>query len=141
MEENSLQQIEKKVVFNATIDKVWKAISTSEGLESWFMPNTFKLQEGHEFELESPFGPSPCKVLSVEAPKQLQFSWDHNGWIVSFYLTEKGALTEFNLIHSGWKEAEAVIPNTGETQDVVRDRMNKGWDSLVNTELRWVVEN
>lgn len=138
---NSLPDIEKKSIFNATIEKVWKAVSTSEGIESWFMPNTFKPEEGHEFEVQSPFGPSPCKVIQVAPPKQLSFLWDRDGWMVSFYLQKKGDQTEFTLIHSGWKESEAIIPGTGETQGIVRDRMKHGWDDIVDQGLKKVVEN
>ena len=50
------------------------------------MPNDFVLEVGHEFHVQSPFGPSPCKVLEIDEPNHLSFSWDTDGWVVSFNL-------------------------------------------------------
>ena len=65
------------------------------------MPNDFVLEVGHEFHVQSPFGPSPCKVLEIDEPNHLSFSWDTDGWIVSFNLKDLGDnKTEFTLIHA-----------------------------------------
>ena len=64
------------------------------------MPNDFVLEVGHEFHVQSPFGPSPCKVLEIDEPNHLSFSWDTDGWVVSFDLKDLGDnKTEFTLIH------------------------------------------
>ncbi len=134
--------IRKNIVFSATIEKVWNAVATSEGIDAWFMPNDFKQELGFEFKLESPFGPSPCKVLELEPPNKLTFSWDKFGWKVSFELKDLGDKTGFTLIHSGWGVPVEVVPGPGpdQTHSEIRDRMNNGWDSLVYEHLRKVVE-
>jgi uncharacterized protein YndB with AHSA1/START domain len=137
---NTLQDIKQTVIFEAPIQKVWDKVSTSEGIASWFMPNDFEPKEGHEFHLQSPFGPSPCKVLEIDAPHRLSFAWDTDGWIVSFILKELGDKTEFTLIHSGWKHPDAILPKANEKSSVIRDRMDNGWVGLVNERLRKVVE-
>jgi uncharacterized protein YndB with AHSA1/START domain len=104
------------------------------------MPNDFKLQEGHEFHLQSPFGPSPCKVLEIDAPNRLSFAWDTDGWVVTFELKEAGNKTESTLIHSGWKDPDAILAKANEKSSVIRDRMKNGWDGIVNERLRKVVE-
>ena len=53
----TLQDIKQTVMFEAPIQKVWGMESTSEGIASWFMPNDFKPRVGHEFHVQSPFGP------------------------------------------------------------------------------------
>ncbi|WP_421380630.1 SRPBCC family protein [Bacillus salacetis] len=137
---NKVQDIQQTATFKAPIDKVWETVSTSEGISSWFMPNDFVPEVGREFHIQSPFGPSPCKVLEVEKPNKISFSWDTDGWVVTFLLKEKGDETEFTLIHSGWKEAETVLPKAREKSSIVRDRMNGGWTGIVNEKLRKVLE-
>ncbi|OIU68747.1 SRPBCC family protein [Rossellomorea aquimaris] len=120
--------------------KVWEAVSTSDGISAWFMPNDFEPVVGHEFHIQSPFGPSPCKVLEIDEPNKLSFTWDTDGWTVTFLLKELGDKTEFTVVHEGWKEADDTISKTGEKASIIRDRMNNGWSGLVNDRLRKVVE-
>jgi uncharacterized protein YndB with AHSA1/START domain len=138
--QNKVPDIRKTAVFNAPIQKVWEAVATSEGIAAWFMPNDFEPKVGHEFTLQTPFGPSPCKVLELDPPHHLSFSWDTFGWRVSFELKELDGKTEFTLIHSGWGEPDEIIPKSGETHSVIRNRMDNGWEALVNEKLRKVVE-
>lgn len=140
MKSNQLEDIKQTVLFNAPIQKVWDAVSTSDGISSWFMPNDFEPEVGHEFHIQSPFGPSPCKVLEIDPPHKLAFSWDTDGWVVSFILKEVGDQTEFTLIHGGWKHDDAVVSKAHEKSSVIRDRMAKGWIGIVDEKLRMVVE-
>ncbi|MFT4413856.1 SRPBCC family protein [Fredinandcohnia humi] len=127
----TVQDITQKVLINAPIQKVWTFVSTPEGIASWFMPNDIDLKVGHEFHLQSPFGPSPCKVLEVNPPNKLSFTWDTEGWVVEFLLKEMGDQTEFTVIHSGWKDSEEIIGKAGEKAAIIRDRMNQGWSGIV----------
>ncbi|CAG9621616.1 SRPBCC family protein [Sutcliffiella rhizosphaerae] len=135
-----LDSIKQTVTIDAPINKVWEKVASSKGIEEWFMPNNFEPEEGHEFTLQSPFGPSPCKVLEVDKPKKLSFSWDSEGWIITFLLNEGDGQTEFTLIHGGWKEADVILLKANEKSSVVRERMNGGWSQIVNR-LKQAVEN
>ncbi|MBJ8028348.1 SRPBCC domain-containing protein [Bacillus cereus group sp. N21] len=139
-QQNTLQDIKQTVIFEAPIQKVWNAVSTSEGIASWFMPNDFEPKVGHKFHVQSPFGPSPCKVLEIDEPHRLSFSWDTDGWVVSFILKDLGGKTEFILIHGGWKQADTILPKANEKSSVIRDRMAGGWVAIVNEKLKKVVE-
>lgn len=139
--ENTLQDITQTVVLNAPIQKVWDTVSTSDGIASWFMPNDFKLEVGYEFHVQSPFGPSSCKVTEVDPPNHLSFTWDTDGWFVSFILKEIGDKTEFTLIHGGWKQPDAIIAKANQKSSVIRETMSKGWEAIVQDRLRKVVEN
>ncbi|ANE45750.1 polyketide cyclase [Paenibacillus swuensis] len=128
-------------VYKAPIAKVWEAVSTSEGIEAWFMPNDFKPELGHAFVLHSPFEVSQCKVTELDPPSRLAFTWGEY-WTVTFELKKMtGAdseLTEFTLIHSGW--SEDVVEQHGMTHAAIRERMNGGWSSSVLPALRKLVE-
>lgn len=129
--------IKQTLVLNASIQKVWDAVATAEGIATWFMPNDFQPIEGYEFHLEAgPFGKSPCKVTVVDPPHKLSFNWGKD-WVLTFELVELEGTTEFTLIHSGW-DADSVT-EFGETHAIVRDRMANGWVGLVD-KLRKLVE-
>lgn len=137
---NTLQDIKQTIVLEAPIQKVWETVSTAEGIALWFMPNDFQPEVGHEFHIQSPFGPSPCKVLEIDAPHQLSFAWDTDGWIVSFILKDLGDKTEFTLIHGGWKDPDFILPKANEKSSVIRENMAYGWNGIVNEKLKKVIE-
>lgn len=139
--DNTLQDITQTVILNAPIQKVWDTVATSEGIASWFMPNDFKLEVGYEFHIQSPFGPSPCKVTEVNAPHKLSFIWDTDGWFVSFILKELGDQTEFTLIHGGWKQPDALISKANQKSADIHEKMSQGWVGIVQKGLRKAVEN
>lgn len=132
--------IVKKTMFQAPIEKVWAAVATAEGLSSWFMQNDLTPEVGAVFHLQSPFGPSPCKVTEVDPPHRLAFSWGTDGWFVVIELKEVDGQTEFTLTHGGWGDEDELIPLAGAPVRAIRDRMNGGWEPLVNVKLREVVE-
>jgi uncharacterized protein YndB with AHSA1/START domain len=134
--------IRKNLILNAPIQKVWAAVATSKGINSWFMPNNFQPEEGFEFTIHSPFGPTSCKVLKVDEPKQVVITWGEAGWEVSFDLKDLGDKTELTLVHSGWGEPDEKVQGPGPdmTNLQIRNTMDLGWDGLFNNNLRSVVE-
>lgn len=99
--QGTLPEIRKTVVLNAPIEKVWKAIATSEGIASWWMPNTFEPILGRDFILHAgQFGDSPCKVTEIDPPNRVGFNWGKD-WHLTFELKKlEDGKTEFTLIHS-----------------------------------------
>ncbi|QCR34099.1 SRPBCC domain-containing protein [Lysinibacillus sp. SGAir0095] len=138
-EQKKLPDIIQTVSIDAPIQKVWDYVSTAEGIAEWFMPSDFKLQVGHEFTIQSPFGPSPCKVLEVEEPTKISIQWDTDGWELTFLLRDMGSETEFTVIHGGWKEEGAIVPKAQRPQSAIRDTMNQGWAGIVQ-KLKQLVE-
>ncbi len=136
--QGTLPDIRQTVVLNAPIHKVWNAVSTSEGIAEWFMPNNFQPAIGNEFTLRTPYGISHCKVTEFDPPNRLAFTWGEE-WHVTFELEELDGKTRLTLIHSGWK-AGKIIKDSGEEHSVVRDRMDRGWESSVLPRLRNYVE-
>ncbi|MGE6258342.1 SRPBCC family protein [Heyndrickxia sporothermodurans] len=138
--QQALEDIKQTVILNAPIQKVWENVSTAEGIAAWFMPNDFQAKVGHEFHIQSPFGPSPCKVIEIDAPHRLTFMWDTDGWFVTFILKEVDNKTEFTLIHGGWKHPDAIVPKANAKSSIIRENMEKGWIGIVNQRLTKAVE-
>lgn len=135
----TLPEICKKVVLNAPIEKVWKAVSTSEGIAAWWMPNTFQPILGHDFTLHAgQFGDSPCKVTELDAPNRVGFDWGKDWHLVIELEKLKDGKIEFTLIHSGW-DVEKVT-EFGQTHSVVREIMNGGWEEIVKVKLPTYIE-
>ncbi|MDM5231425.1 SRPBCC family protein [Lysinibacillus pakistanensis] len=136
-----LDNIVKVIKLNAPIEKVWESVTDAEKIATWLMPNDFKPIEGHPFTIQSPFGPSPCKVEQVNAPNFVRFAWDTDGWFVTFELKELGEQTEFTLTHGGWKEASHIIPKANIPAEAVRKTMDGGWTMIVTQKLKETVES
>jgi uncharacterized protein YndB with AHSA1/START domain len=63
-------------------DRVWAALTSSEALSAWFMPNDFKPTVGHRFTFRArPFralgfdGIVRCQVLELDPPERMVWSW------------------------------------------------------------------
>jgi uncharacterized protein YndB with AHSA1/START domain len=91
--------------------KVWRALTERELLAAWLMPNDFRAELGADFSFQPPSelegkGPIACKVLALEPPRLLRFSWqeaeagDAAPGSLSFVLTptESGG-TLLRLVH------------------------------------------
>ncbi|EKN68656.1 SRPBCC domain-containing protein [Schinkia azotoformans] len=124
--QEKLPEIRKTIVVDAPIEKVWKAVSTSEGIAAWWMANTFEPVLGKDFILHAgPYGDSPCKVTELDPPNRVGFDWD-KGWHLTFELKSlEDGKTEFTLIHSGWSVENSKT----------REIMNEGWEKIVKEQL------
>jgi uncharacterized protein YndB with AHSA1/START domain len=63
-------------------DRVWAALTSSQALSAWFMPNDFEPAVGHRFTFHArPFralgfdGIVRCEVLELDPPKRMVWSW------------------------------------------------------------------
>lgn len=136
--QNALPDIRKTIVLNAPLDKVWTAVSTADGIGAWFMPSDFQPILGHDFVLHAgQWGDSKCKVIELNPPHHLAFTWGERDWTVSFDLVDVGGKTEFTLVHAGWYEED--VTEFGELHTIVRERMDQGWSFIV-VKLQQLVE-
>ncbi|NNU85396.1 SRPBCC domain-containing protein [Geobacillus sp. BMUD] len=135
----TLPEIRKTIVLNAPIEKVWKAVATSEGLAAWWMPNTFAPILGHQFVLHAgPFGDSPCTVTELDPPHRVGFNWGKD-WHLTFELKAlEDGKTAFTLIHSGWDADKTT--EFGQPHAAVRQIMDGGWENIVNQKLPAYIE-
>jgi uncharacterized protein YndB with AHSA1/START domain len=63
-------------------DRVWAALTSSDALAAWFMPNDFKPVAGHCFRFQARAfralgfdGVVRCEVLELDPPRRMVWSW------------------------------------------------------------------
>lgn len=134
-----LPEIKKVVVLHAPISKVWKAVSTSEGLAGWWMANTMIVEEGKEFVIRAgKYGDSECRITELDPPHKLSFNWDKD-WNITFELKViDDGKTEFTLKHSGWNADKKT--RFGQLHTTIREVMDEGWTSILNDKLKEYVK-
>ena len=140
MNTNVTDRIEKQVILNAPIERVWSAISTAEQFGAWF---------GVRFEGEFTRGAASVgefttagqqgrrlfiRVVEMEAPNRLAFRWrphasgrplletDEETTLVEFTLESRGDETLLRIVETGFE----AIPEA-ERASNFRDN-DAGWD-------------
>lgn len=96
-------------------EKVWRALTESELLAAWLMPNDFRLELGARFRLyPSAAGESVvhCRVLALEPPRLLRYSWQEQQRAkdeqppprteVTYSLAPTAVGTLLRVVHSGF---------------------------------------
>ena len=114
------------------IETVWQALTSSEALAEWLMPNDFAPRLGHRFTFQTAprdgwNGVVECQVVALEPPERVAFTWRGGSildTLVTFTLTPVEKQTQLRLEHSGFAA-------TGEAGLKVRDLLNRGWRSHV----------
>ena len=119
-------------------EKVWRALTTSELIGRWLMPNDFKPIVGHRFTFKTqPMGGWDgvvhCEVLEVEPNRRLVYSWkggsDDNpkygsklDSIVTWTLSPEKGGTRLRLVHAGFRSPG---------NDFAYDAMKSGWGHIM----------
>jgi uncharacterized protein YndB with AHSA1/START domain len=72
--------IDATVVYPHPPERVWAALTSSEALATWLMPNDFAPEVGREFTFRT--DPAPgfdgivrCRVLELDPPARMVWSW------------------------------------------------------------------
>ena len=132
-----MAKIEVSKSYPYPIEAVWEALTNSEALGEWLMPNNFEPIVGHRFQFQAEPGLGfdgrvECEVIEVDAPHKLSISWS-GGPVkdtrVSFVLQsiQDGQGTDLHFLHNGFK---------GLSANLVRLILSTGWRSkLLNQNL------
>ncbi|WP_298760468.1 SRPBCC domain-containing protein [uncultured Psychroserpens sp.] len=108
-----------QLTINESVSKVFKAISTSDGLDKWWSKSTLGLPKLNE-KYTLNFG-NDCiwkaivSKFDINKEFQLTIVDSHIDWLhtkVGFQLINKGNCTEVVFTHSGWKEANEHFKNS-----------------------------
>jgi uncharacterized protein YndB with AHSA1/START domain len=130
-------------VYNAPVEKVWKAITNKDDMKQWYfdLPE-FKPEVGFEFQFEGKNEDRCylhlCKITEVIAGRKLTCSWRYDGYegnsFVSFELFPEGNKTRLRLTHEGLETFPINNP------DFAKKNFVAGWTELIGTQLQNHVE-
>jgi uncharacterized protein YndB with AHSA1/START domain len=121
-------------VYQAPVDRVWKAISNKEDMRQWYFDlSDFKPEVGFEFEFEGKNEGHTyihqCRVTEVVMEKKLQYTWKYKGYeglsYVTFELFPEGDATRLKLTHEGLE----TFPGT---EAFKKESFAQGWTALIS---------
>lgn len=131
-------------ILNASVEKVWKAITSKDEMKQWYFNLAeFKPEVGFEFKFYS--GASPenqylhvCKITEIIPEKILTYSWRYDGYegisYVTFELFQEEGKTRIKLTHKDLETFPADNP------DFIRENFAAGWTHIIGTSLKKFVE-
>ena len=140
----SEQSIIVERVYDAPVEKVWKAITDKDEMKQWYFELTeFKPEPGFRFQFTG--GPDEgtqylhlCEIKEVVNEKKLTYSWAYDGYpgfsLVTFELFPQGNKTLLKLTHNGVETFASAGP------DFYKSNFVEGWNSIINTSLTNYVE-
>jgi uncharacterized protein YndB with AHSA1/START domain len=117
--------ITEKITVNASVDDVWKAWTTSEGIKTFFAPDAIvEARVGGPFAIYiDPSAPSGMKgaddmvFLAVQDKRMLSFTWNappslpearkQRTVVVVRFVSRGDTLTDVTINHMGWGEPTA----------------------------------
>jgi uncharacterized protein YndB with AHSA1/START domain len=72
--------IDVTVSYPHPVSRVWEALTSSEALTAWLMPNDFKPVVAHRFTFRTKPAPGfdgivRCEVLELDPPRRMVWSW------------------------------------------------------------------
>jgi uncharacterized protein YndB with AHSA1/START domain len=103
--DNHDDKVRVETELEASPEKVWRALTVSEFVSRWLMPNDIEAKDGHAFSLQAAESAIECRIIEANPPELLSYSWREKGGpdsLVSFRLTatETGG-TRLTIVHSG----------------------------------------
>lgn len=112
-----MSTIDYSTTFDVPVATLWRALTESDLLAVWLMPNDFRPEVGHEFTLTTE--PAPmfdgivhCKVLEIDSPHRMRWSW-RGGPIdttVTFTVTELGPRKcRYDFLQEGFRGPKAAF--------------------------------
>ncbi|PGH41084.1 ATPase [Micromonospora sp. WMMA1996] len=117
--------------------KVWRALTDSDLLERWLMPNDFRPALGHHFTFRTVARPGQrfdgvvhCEVLELDEPRRLRWAWRGGSLdtVVTWTLVPEGRGTRLFLEHAGFDPDDPLQRRTFTLLD-------GGWRTRVWTRL------
>ncbi|HYM94842.1 MAG TPA: SRPBCC domain-containing protein [Chitinophagaceae bacterium] len=137
---NNNQSFVIERVYNASIDKVWKAISDKAEMKQWYFDlEEFKPEVGFEFQFygEGKTGEKflhLCKITHAVKNKKLRYSCRYDRYegisFVTFELFEEGKQTRLKLTHEGLETFPVTANN-----DFAKENFAEGWTYIIGKSL------
>ena len=125
--------------FNASVDKVWKAVTDKNEMKQWYFDlKEFKPEVGFEFQFLAGDDKKQwlhlCKVTEVVDKKKITYSWRYDGYTgisyVTFELFQEENKTRLKLTHSGLESFPGnIVPG------LKKENFEAGWKHIIGTSL------
>ena len=133
-----MPEIHRQRTYRCSIDRLWTAVATRDGLAGWLMENDFEPVVGHRFEFRT--APQPgfdgvvhAEVLQLDEPNCVRYAWRGGGveTEVTFTLeVVEPEVTRLELHHTGFGGLSGLL---------TRLVLGMGWRKLLRRELpRWL---
>jgi len=141
-ETQSSEAVVLERTLTAPVAKVWKALTDVDQMRQWYFDlKEFKPAVGFEFEFvvehEGNTYHHLCKVTEVVPQKKIAYTWRYQGEpgdsLVTFELFPEGEKTRLKLTHEG-------LDTFPKTAAFARQNFEKGWTTLIGSELKQFVE-
>jgi len=104
-----MRQHEMEIEIDATVEQVWEAVSTSQGIASWFAPDV-KVEPGVGGSVIVSMGPGMEATSRIEVwePNQhIRIVADRSEGappsVIDYYVESRGGSTVMRLVHSGFE--------------------------------------
>ncbi|PWT72969.1 MAG: SRPBCC domain-containing protein [Bacteroidetes bacterium] len=130
-------------VFNASIERVWQAITRKDQMKKWYFDiASFRPEVGFEFQFkggnEDRTYVHLCKVTEVVEGRKIQYSWVYDGLpgysVVTWELSQEDGKTRVKLTHEGIETFPADNP------DFDKKNFMEGWTHLIDKSLKDFLE-
>jgi uncharacterized protein YndB with AHSA1/START domain len=146
-----MDSIEREVVIDAPVDRVWQLVTEAEHLGRWFgdAGAEVDLRPGGALELRwSEHGTSRGIVEAVQAPRRFAFRWapfkdpggleptDVNSTRVEFTLSEQGEATRLRVVESGF----ASLATSEEQRRRNHEGNTEGWRLELGELQRYAIQ-
>lgn len=91
-------------------DRVWRALTQSDLLAEWIMPNDFRAEVGTGFSMNAEWGKVEGEVLAVEPERSLRYSWKGPGLdsVVEWTLAATPVGTHLRMEQTGFRPEDKM---------------------------------
>jgi len=145
-EERTDRAIFERITVKASVDDVWRAWTTTEGIKTFFAPDArVELRVDGPFEIYiNPLagagqkGADDTRILAFQDKKMLTFTWNAPPFlaearkqrtvVIVRFIARGDSLTDVTLQHVGWGEGSG---DKGAEWDKAFDYFTKAWPSVM----------
>jgi len=138
------KKVLKELIYKATPEKIWKAITVKEEMKLWYFElEEFKPEVGFEFRFwggtEQRQYLHICEITEVVPGKKLCHTWSYDGiqgltnLCFEIIPADKG-YTKLKLSHTGFETFPTDNP------DLDPKNFEEGWESILGTSLKKYLE-
>ena len=110
------RDIKLEAFYPYSVETVWEALTDSEALAEWLMPNDFEPRLGHRFRFRTKPAPGfdgivHCEVIEIIEFERLAFTWKGGpiDTTVTFTLAPRPNGTQLKLEHTGFEGLHAIL--------------------------------